>query len=79
MRNAEWVEEPWRKEIDDAREIAGDLCQRSAAGHLRKRFLDAQGPSRSDKAARMRRIENAKRYEAWSQGRTLSATGQRSI
>ena len=55
-------------------------CRPAMQNHLRQRFLDAQGPSTKDAAARTRRIENAKRFTAWQARDTaLSSTGQRPV
>lgn len=55
-------------------------CRPAMQNHLRQRFLDAQGPSMKDSAARLRRIENAKRFADWQARDTaLSSTGQRPV
>ena len=54
-------------------------CSKPMQNHLRKKFLDAQGPSMKDASARVRRTENARRYARWAETSSLSSRGERAI
>lgn len=54
-------------------------CDKRTQAHIRSLFRESQGSTEADIKARNRRIENARRFAAWSEGAgmSLSATGGR--